>query len=279
MSNFPFYENINLNTALPVLIQKHYNDATGAGCEFHWHEEIEIYYVKSGGLKLNSRGNLAQLNAGDIGLVGWGHPHRGSNFKDGTVHYILQIDLSKCAYLSRYEILQIPELLPRAFIFGNEYLANILDGIIREYETRLVGYDLKIMSGFHDFFTYIMRNYMPENASAASPQSLKSISHVHEILRQLNKNYLSIYSLDELAKKLGLSKEYMCRIFKKHTGHTIVTHLNEQRCHYAASLILQGTSLSSCAELAGYSDYNYFSRVFKKIMKKSPAEYANQISL
>ena len=152
MSNFPFYENINLNTVLPVLIQKHYNDSTGAGCEFHWHEEIEIYYVKSGGLKLNSRGSVARLNTGDIGLVGWGHPHRGSNFKDGTVHYILQIDLSKCAYLSRYEVLQIPELLPRVFIFGNEYLANILDGIIYEYETRSVGYDLKIMSGFPGFF-------------------------------------------------------------------------------------------------------------------------------
>ena len=80
MANYPFYENIDLNIVFPVRIQKHYNDSTGIGCEFHWHEAIEIYYVKSGGLKLNSRGNMARINAGDIGLVGWGHPHRGCDY-------------------------------------------------------------------------------------------------------------------------------------------------------------------------------------------------------
>lgn len=276
MSNFPFYENIILNSALPVQIHKHYNDSSGTGCAFHWHEAIEIYYVRSGGLDLNCRGTVEHLVRGDIGLVGWGQPHRGLGFENNTLHYILQIDLSKSVHLSKYEQLQMPDMLFKTSVRKDIYLANLLDSIISEYDKKDIGFELNVIAGFYNFFAHIMRKYMPPKNTASLAKNLQSLKHVHEILKQLNKNYKQISSLEELAKKLGLSKEYMCRIFKKHTGNTIFAHLNEQRCHYAASLILEGRPLSEVSELAGFNDYNYFSRIFKRIMNASPSEYSKK---
>ena len=62
----------------------------------------------------------------------------------------------------------------------------------------------------------------------------------------------------------------LCRIFRQHTGMTIVSYLQELRCAQAAALIQEGTSLRRAAELSGFQDYNYFSRIFKKRTGRSP---------
>ena len=51
---------------------------------------------------------------------------------------------------------------------------------------------------------------------------------------------------------------------------TIVSYLQELRCAQSAALIQEGTSLLRAAELSGFQDYNYFSRIFNKRTGRSP---------
>ena len=85
-----------------------------------------------------------------------------------------------------------------------------------------------------------------------------------------------LVSLPALSRRFGLSVPYLCRIFKRHTGMTIVSYLQELRCTQAASLIEDGVSLRRAAELSGFQDYNYCSRVFKSRMGSSPLSLAQR---
>ena len=52
-------------------------------------------------------------------------------------------------------------------------------------------------------------------------------------------------------------------------------HLNGQS-HLNPHHRLTPMPLTKLASLVGFSDYNYFSRIFKKHMKESPAHYFNK---
>lgn len=91
----PYHESIVMSSpALPVRIILRKSDAKYKGCEFHWHEELEFYYVRQGGVCLNTGNESQWIYPGQAGFVNWCQPHRGSGFLDRTLHYIIQISPS-----------------------------------------------------------------------------------------------------------------------------------------------------------------------------------------
>ena len=71
--------------------------------------------------------------------------------------------------------------------------------------------------------------------------------------------------LEEIANEVHLAPNYLCSVFKKDTGKTIMQYLAEQRIDLAKRLILTQTDeLYKISELCGFSDYNHFSHTFKK---------------
>lgn len=88
------------------------------------------------------------------------------------------------------------------------------------------------------------------------------------------------YSLEDGLKKLPLDYDYLRKLFKKELGLTPRGFLLRERMELARGLILGGVSnryspysVSQIADLCGYSEPLYFSRVFKKYFGVAPSEY------
>lgn len=77
-----------------------------------------------------------------------------------------------------------------------------------------------------------------------------------------------------LLKKINMSKEHFCRIFKKYTGYRPVEYSNLVRIQKAKNLI-KNTELSmkEIADEMGFSNPSYFASVFKKYVGVTPSEY------
>lgn len=81
-------------------------------------------------------------------------------------------------------------------------------------------------------------------------------------------------TLEDVAAHIGLSPQYLSKLFKQTAGQTFIDYVTQLRIHEAERL-LKSTHLSHkqiCFEV-GYHDPNYFSRVFKKITGQSPSTY------
>lgn len=270
------YEHISIaDINIPILVDLHKNNRNDEGCEFHWHEQLEFYYVLKGELTLNSGGKESRLYAGDIGYVGWGKPHRGSNFSDNTEHYIIQVDMKYLPIISKYNVFSQPSENIIPFIRKDDYLNSLLQNIVTENNEKKTGYELEIIATLLKIFSYLLRNYTNNDTNKVLSKET-SIKHVHKILHFLSINYKNNITLDELAHEFGMSKAYMCRVFKKYTRLTIIRYINELKCNYAASLLLDGQSIRNASDSVGYNDYNYFSRVFKKIYGVSPLSYCKE---
>ncbi len=277
------YEQIcMLSDDVNIKIIERKNDSHGQGCEFHWHEQLEFYYVVSGGVLLSAGGQENWLYSGDVGFVNSFLPHRGMRFLDNTLHYIIQIDTdffrsdilisqnrSYDSFLTEY-LKYVP-----CTICKNKELSAIFSRLILEQKKHLTGFELAIKSCVYEIFSNIIRISKPYWESGSRAQRLHdraSIEHVKNILRYLSANYMhpQKVSLDEIAKEFALSKAYICRIFKDHTNATVMQYLTDIRVHNALAMIHSGISLQETCTKIGISDYNYFSRMIKKATGHSP---------
>ena len=97
---------------------------------------------------------------------------------------------------------------------------------------------------------------------------------ISNIIKYINHSFSKDISLYDIAEKYNISRYYLCRIFKKYTGMGIVDFVNNKRLIEAEKLLKNTDySISKISKLTGFNSMTYFSRLFKKIYKRSPGQF------
>lgn len=97
---------------------------------------------------------------------------------------------------------------------------------------------------------------------------------VGEIIQYMNEHISEKISLQDILKKYSTNRNHLNNIFIQETSMTCLSYLEKMRINLA-KIMLSDTELLS-AEIAarvGYSDPNYFIKVFKKHTKETPTKY------
>lgn len=103
-------------------------------------------------------------------------------------------------------------------------------------------------------------------------------SAVEIVLERIQQDYTRPWSIELLADELHITPYYLSRLFKEYMGQSFTDYLAEQRIEQAVKL-MQSTdlNLAQIGEAVGYSDPNYFSRVFKKHKGVAPRIFGRGI--
>lgn len=84
-------------------------------------------------------------------------------------------------------------------------------------------------------------------------------------------------TLQDISERFFLSREYISRKFKQETNENLSDYIAGVRIKRAKELLANGQlKISQVAELVGFQDEKYFSRVFKKWTNCSPNDYRKQ---
>jgi two-component system response regulator YesN len=114
-----------------------------------------------------------------------------------------------------------------------------------------------------------MQQYVLNNSKLLSNQA---VSYIQQ-------NYDKRISLKDVAESLNLSKHYLCSIFKKETGDNVSHYINTLRIEKAKMLLhKKDRKIKEIYEEVGYSNQQYFSKVFKKLTGMTVLEYKNKIT-
>lgn len=107
--------------------------------------------------------------------------------------------------------------------------------------------------------------------------SAKKESNNNEILRiiaYLESNLHTKITIADLTKRFQMNRTYLSRLFLNYTGETIMQFVNRTRMELASTLLRDTTiPMSEVMERAGFSDYSYFSKTFRKYKGMSPRNY------
>lgn len=85
-------------------------------------------------------------------------------------------------------------------------------------------------------------------------------------------------SLPDIARAVAVSRSHLEHAFKRHTGRSVMFHLQDLRIERAKKLLLESPlNISGIAAQCGYSSLHLFSRRFRKSVSVCPTEYARMV--
>lgn len=93
----------------------------------------------------------------------------------------------------------------------------------------------------------------------------------------IDKPFDRAITLESTAAKVGLSPQYLSRIFKERYKTKFIDYLTHRRISYAKELLKdRRLTMREVAERVGYGDANYFTRVFRKHTGVSPRQFRDR---
>ncbi|CAM4414815.1 YesN/AraC family two-component response regulator [Paenibacillus endophyticus] len=100
--------------------------------------------------------------------------------------------------------------------------------------------------------------------------------HVIEQMKSiLEQEYGKNFEMERMAETVGMSANYLSRLFKQETGMTLTDYLIDIRIEKAKQFLTDHPNLKNyeISQLVGYSDPVYFNKLFKKMTGETPKDY------
>lgn len=251
--------------------------------EPHNHDFNELVFILEGTGVHEIDGERYRLQKGDVFVI-----------KGDSVHGFKEVDCLKLVnimYHERYLLdfgdyralpgfwalfVNQPRLERKTYLTlsGENYiwLQRLLERMQKEYLSRREGYRTLCLAGFYEAVVFLSRLFQEDIAL-----NNQIYYRLGKALSFLQLHYTEEVSIQMLADICFLSKRHFSRVFVQVLGKTPARYLQDLRLEHAKGMLRQGDcSIAQAAFSSGFSDSNYFSRVFKKETGFSPKEWRNK---
>ncbi len=144
-----------------------------------------------------------------------------------------------------------------SFLYRKDYLKEVQDS--SSYE--------EIGNWWLGKITDIAKCMADRKKNLAEDLTVKAIGY-------MNDNYRKDISLETVSREVNINPYYFSKKFKEETGVNFIDYLTDIRIKKAKELLEDDSlSIKEICSLSGYSDPNYFSRIFKKVENITPSEF------
>ena len=260
------------------------NSPNGVRC--HWHEEMELFRITRGTMRIQAGEELFEASAGDLLF-----------FNSGELHAAEAMPGEPCEF--------------QAVVFSPDFLCGAEgDGIRMEYVAPTVSGKLLLprctqpvsLDGgeIHRCFTQAFRLLreqpelfvFPLKASMLRLFGLllrhaqrlpegrgdsETVSGIKEAISYIHENFGRAITLGELAELCSMSPGHFCRVFKQYTMKTPVQYINTVRLTRAMELLRKtDRKVLDVAIDSGCNSQSYFIEVFRENVGITPAYYRQQ---
>lgn len=261
----------------------------------HWHEEVEIIYLKHGNYKLDinmepyatDQECFLFLNSGEL------HSLRSltADFDEQAIVFspamlLFQdydsIDESILLPLTQNK-LTFPRFLDQTSAYFSAFRTcyqQIGQIFSRSHETLITGEQiltgsivaqLQIKAGLLQMIGILMEAGLMQQSPGAESQKITAIKTV---LSYITEHYQEKLYVQDLAKQVNMNEQYFCRFFKRSIGKTPIDYINDYRLNKVIRLLETGDApvTEICLE-CGFNNMGNFQRLFKRKTGTTPLQY------
>lgn len=151
-------------------------------------------------------------------------------------------------------------------------LKNLSKRLITSEQNPKFGHSIMINGIISIFLTLVLRLcILVDLHIPAKKQTPLMIDHVFIYIRDHLSEDLS---LKHLEKVFFVSHEHISREFKKQSGQSLHSYINNLRLEQSCILLKEGLSVSQIWHRCGFNSYAYFFQAFRKKYNMTPKEYA-----
>ena len=254
----------------------------------HRHQEAQLTWIQQGEGTLITGNSMHSFKAGEIYLLGANLPHL---FKSDPEYFIAGNNKSIKAITiffnpngklsSLFELEEMNAL--KNFIQQSQQGFKLPDNHVKLISRMMLRVE-KTTGSEKLLIFFQLLNYL--NNVKDHKKALSSVGEVNNfaeneglrlnnIYTYITQHYNKPITLDDVAEAACMTPQAFCRYFKKHTGHTYISFLNEVRINEARKRLVTNKfeSISTVAYKCGFNTITNFNRVFKCVTGTSPKGY------
>lgn len=274
----------------------------------HWHDELEIIYVKRGKLHVTISGENYIGNPKEAFVVSPGSLHFMGSPTGDVDYYTFLFPLEYISFqtedlmekmilspLKRGRIMIKPQIMDMAtdicerLIEINDRMSDLKKRTSENSKNRESRKDIEAQKSDQ------LHNITVTNINAQFETKITLIKFIQkmwqsglilendangtntiekEMITYIRQNYTKEISLREFGSQFHLSEKYISRYFKEHFHITLSKYINHLRLEHARQLLQESTvPVTEVALQSGYQNVSYFIRCFKKMYGVSPLKY------
>lgn len=254
----------------------------------HFHPELEISYIEKGSGYRMTGDFLEPYVQGELLLFPSGVPHCWIHNPESCLP-----DGHRKGYFVQFA----PELLETGVSFFSEweYAAHRLlsiqqavkfTGQTAERIIRIIE-EMSAQSPDERLLSLLRLLYIAGTTTELIPIGVqgdavssitKNMKRTQLIFKYVIEHYKEKVSLAEIAGIVSMTPTAFCAFFKRETGKTFNSFINEYRIEIASNLLknFPDREISEIAWQCGFNDIPYFNRYFKKLKGLSPGEWRKE---
>lgn len=258
----------------------HMDDYPDRGSQWHWHNEVEFFYVRKGAVEYRVSGGVHVFREGEAGFVNANVLHRtcGSAEEptDQEIHIFLPVFISGHAtgdIEKRYiqPVLREGDLdIVRFQDAGN--VISRMRSACEAYSSGEEGFELQVRALISEVWMQLFRE--TRNLCSKGDAHDEDDGRIKAMLAFIASHYGERIDVEDIAGAGCVSKRECFRIFKRVLLTTPVDYLIGHRIASAAEM-LRNTEMpvQEVAQMTGFLNSSYFGKVFRERMGLTPREY------
>lgn len=251
----------------------------------HWHDEMEIIYVKKGNITIYIQEEVFHAKQGDLFFVNTGELHFMESDDMSVEYYTLLFPL---AFLSfqiedaletevflplRQKKLLFPCVLGDALV--KKQVCKMIQGLITVNDEKETGYPLRTRILLLELIEYLMKENLFLQADFGNTTDMQ-----RELITYIQKHYTEKITLRMLAEEFHLSEKYVSWYFKEHFSISFMQYVLHLRMSKAKDMLVStDLPITEVALSCGYPSVNLFIRNFKEVHGVTPLQYRKQTNV
>lgn len=252
----------------------------------HTHPHSEIMCVLNGSGTYTQNHKVQHVKSGDIIFINAFTPHGESATEEVMEYVIFAVNtfmFGKMQDTDFYDFISnasSQEAFDKILIFSLPSLLPLIKETVKIFDQEIAEtppqFEDFLQAQFNCTLITILRNTMLR--PIVSPDKLSNTYSLPMAVKlYLNNSFAVDHTLDELAKRFFVSKNYLALVFKRTFGMTPSQYLKNIRIDKARELLCDTNhSVSEVAEMTGFVNASYFARVYKQCTGRTPTEEINR---
>lgn len=264
-----FYEShVHMDPTCPIIFHNHSVSKTFVWNNVHWHEDLELLYCTEGEGIVTCDGIPTPFTVGKTAVVNSNALHRVDAVAQECRYYCLIIDKSFC---DRFGLLKDEPVFQK--IIDDSKMEEFFHAIYRELNEKKEYYKEAIQAALINLLIHMNRHYIIENNFTGVRHSAEGkLNLIKKTIIYIRKSFREPLTLEEICQEVGVSKYYLCHIFKEIVGSTLIDYINIVRCNEAKRLLNTGNcNVTEAANMIGFNNNSYFTKIYKRYMNSLPS--------
>ena len=252
---------------------------------WHYHEEYELHLISETSGKIFVGDYIGRFEPGNLVLTGPRLPHNW-----------ISTDMPEAGVEIRDRVLQFPDeplrraskllpelkealpLLERAK-HGIEFIG--ISALADRSITRIK--ETSGMERFSEFLQLLTKLSHHKNYRLLSSVQLQSfdddasLKRISEVVGYISENYSTLFTMAEIAERVGMTESQFSRYFRRATGNTFTDFVNRLRINRACQLLMETDQyISTICYNVGFNNVANFNRRFMEVKGMTPTEFRKQ---